>query len=64
SAPAIGFSDTTYFWENNSGTWGKFNFGATPSGNMRMSLTAVPEPASMAVLGIGALALIRRRRRR
>ena len=62
SPAAIGTGDPTYFWINNGTSWGQANFGTTPSGNMRMSLTATPEPASMAVLGIGALALIRRRR--
>ena len=38
----------------NTGTW-DFSYGVTGS--------PVPEPASMAVLGMGALALIRRRRR-
>ena len=36
-----------------AGTW-DFSYGLTG--------TAVPEPASIAILGLGALALIRRRR--
>ena len=36
---------------------------ATRIGNVRISATAVPEPTSLAVLGIGALALMTRRRR-
>lgn len=61
--PAIGASDPTFFWRENTagGTFGAFNFGGT-NANVAMELTAVPEPASMAALGIGAVALLRRRR--
>lgn len=37
--------------------------GLANSGTVRMNFQAVPEPASLAVLGFGGLALLRRRRR-
>ena len=59
-------------WQINPG--GGFGFGTSqiiggvtgPSQNLayRMTSTAVPEPASMAILGLGVAALIRRRRAR
>jgi hypothetical protein len=66
SAPLIGSSSNTYFWGLNQTTnaWQQLNFGATPQGNFRGRITAVPEPASMAALAFGAAALISRRRRR
>ena len=41
----------------------KFNWRASSPGDQLRVITAVPEPASMATLAIGAIALIRRRRR-
>lgn len=63
SAPLVGSSDPAFFWDQNptSGVWSQFAFTGG-NANFRARLTAVPEPASMAVLGMGALALIRRRR--
>jgi hypothetical protein len=48
-----------------AGTWGATydSVGNYASTTLSGNLTPVPEPATMAVLGIGALALIRRRRR-
>ena len=66
-AAEIGASDSTFFWRENSagsGTYGAFNFGATPSGNLTLELQAVPEPATMAVLGLGVAALLRRRNKK
>jgi hypothetical protein len=37
---------------------------ARPGGEIRGQFTPVPEPASMAILGLGALALLRKRRMR
>ncbi|HEX4054103.1 MAG TPA: PEP-CTERM sorting domain-containing protein [Tepidisphaeraceae bacterium] len=41
-----------------------FNTGGTASLNLESINTTVPEPASFSLLGIGALALLRRRRRK
>lgn len=62
--PAVGTSDPTFFWRENTagGTWGKFNFGGT-NANVALELTAVPEPATMAVFGLGIAALLRRRKK-
>lgn len=62
--PAVGTSDPTYFWRENTagGTWGKFNFAGT-NANVALELTAVPEPATMAVLGLGVAAMLRRRKK-
>jgi len=47
---------------NPAGTIRTSPFGGSPVANYGFELNPVPEPASMTVLGIGALALIRRRR--
>jgi hypothetical protein len=62
--PAVGNSDPTFFWRENTagGTWGKYNFSGT-NANLALELTAVPEPASMLALGLGAAAMLRRRRK-
>lgn len=65
-AAEVGSSDSTFFWRETSagsGTYGAFNFGTTPSANMTLELTAVPEPASMAILGLGVAAMLRRRKK-
>ena len=63
SVPTVGNSDPTFFWSQNPTTsaWTQSAFTGG-NANFRTRITAVPEPASMAVLGLGALAVIRRRR--
>lgn len=74
--PLFGGSQDLFFQSTTNGGFvsnnpagGTFNFtGGTPVANFGFrfagatGFTAVPEPASMAALGLGALALLRRRR--
>jgi hypothetical protein len=63
--PAVG-SSANYFWyRNGSGGWNSTGWGGSPVANFGARITAapVPEPASLSVLGLGAIAAIRRRRR-
>ncbi|MBN1127086.1 MAG: PEP-CTERM sorting domain-containing protein [Sedimentisphaerales bacterium] len=41
---------------------GEYTFGAQPSGKNFYTIGAVPEPMTLALLGLGSLALVRRRR--
>jgi hypothetical protein len=55
--PTLG-SSTNDFWNGTAWSW----FGSTgPLANFYFGLDAVPEPATLALLAVGALALIRRR---
>lgn len=61
--PSVG-SSANYFWWNNAGVWNQTGWGPSPIANFGARITAapVPEPASMGVLALGAVAMIRRRR--
>ena len=67
--PVVGSSDDIFWSSDNFGNnainnpaGGLFDFGQNPIASFGNSLTTVPEPASMAVLGLGALGLLRRRK--
>lgn len=62
--PTVGSSED-FFWLSDMGSpWIPYSWGGDPVANFGSQLTAVPEPASMCALGLGAAVLIRRRRRR
>jgi hypothetical protein len=61
--PAIGSSDPDVWYYRSSGIWAPQSGGAG-GGNLSIGINAVPEPASCIVLALGALGLVRLRRRR
>jgi hypothetical protein len=61
--PSVGASEN-YFWWKDEGTWGAYWFGGEPVANFAATIDAVPEPATMALLGAGLAGLMTRRLRR
>jgi hypothetical protein len=61
SPVTVGSSDPER-WYLNSGAWEARNGGGLGYGNFGIEVHAVPEPASLLVVGLGLTALIRRRR--
>lgn len=59
----VGWSDD-FFWQSDMGSeWINYSWGGDPYANFAATITAVPEPATMLLLGSGAAMLLRRRRK-
>lgn len=58
--PTVGSSED-WLWQRGGNEWTAYSWGADPYANFGARLTAVPEPATLAALGIGLLSLRRRR---
>jgi hypothetical protein len=58
--PTVGVS-YDYFVKNLGASWGYYWFGGDPVANFGLAVSLTPEPASLSLLVVGALALLRRR---
>lgn len=63
TGPQSGSTDADFWYENQGGTWVQMGPVGNGWGNMGLRVNAVPEPASCAGLALGALGLLRLRRR-
>jgi hypothetical protein len=60
--PQIGSTDSDFWYENQNGTWVQMGPVGNGWGNVGLSVTAVPEPASCVALALGLVAAAARRR--
>jgi len=58
--PTVGSSED-WLWQRGGNEWTAYSWGADPYANFGARLTAVPEPATLSVVGAGWLFLRRRR---
>ncbi len=58
--PTVGTS-MDYLWDHTSGAWVQQRFGSPGMNNYGAIITAVPEPTSLMLMGLGVLVLRRRR---
>ena len=59
----VGFSDD-FFWLSDMGSpWTAYSWGGEPVANFAAKFTAVPEPMTSGALGVGVVALLRRRKK-
>ncbi|HWA81852.1 MAG TPA: PEP-CTERM sorting domain-containing protein [Fimbriimonadaceae bacterium] len=59
----VGSSDPTYLWQNSGSGMSHYSFTGTTD-NIQMAVVAVPEPLTLAGLGLGIVFLARQRRAR